>query len=177
MSPKTWTAASTGFSTPDRRGTASNSTIVACLGGRARLLRPGAIEREKLEAALGETLESGRGGPAIAPGMLTSHYAPRARLRLNAEEAEESEAALDFAAKLERSPAMKRLDLSPSGDLSEAAAHLFAYLRELDASGPQRIAVGGDSGDRARRRHQRPLTPRRGAERMTKFYAPRVVTP
>ena len=124
---------------PTRHGL--ESTIVACLGGRARLLRPGAIEREKLEAALGETLESGRGGPAIAPGMLTSHYAPRARLRLNAEDAEESEAALDFAAKLERSPAMKRLDLSPSGDLSEAAAHLFAYLRELDASGPERIAV------------------------------------
>jgi L-threonylcarbamoyladenylate synthase len=124
---------------PTRHGL--ESTIVACLGGRARLLRPGAIEREKLEAALGETLESGRGGPAIAPGMLTSHYAPRARLKLDAEEAWESEAALDFAAKLERSPAMKRLDLSPSGDLSQAAANLFAYLRELDASGPQRIAV------------------------------------
>ena len=62
---------------------------------------------------------------------------------------------------------MKRLDLSPSGDLSEAAANLFAYLRELDASGPERIAAAAITGDRARRRHQRSLAPRCGAERMT----------
>jgi L-threonylcarbamoyladenylate synthase len=118
------------------------STIVACLGDGARLLRPGAISREDLEAALGEAIsgESGGAGAPIAPGGLASHYAPRARLRLSATRAQPSEAALDFGGALAGDPAA-RLDLSPSGDLSEAAARLFAYLRELDSSGAATIAV------------------------------------
>ena len=74
------------------------STIVACLGGPVRLLRPGALERERIEEALGERLEIGAEGAApVAPGMLASHYAPRARLRLEATDAGPEEAALDFA--------------------------------------------------------------------------------
>jgi L-threonylcarbamoyladenylate synthase len=125
---------------PARRGV--ESTIVACLGGRPRLLRPGALTRERIEAVLGVALdEAAPGGAPIAPGQLSSHYAPRARLRLGARQRAGDEAALDFAGALAHSGATARLDLSPAGDLNEAAAHLFAYLRALDESGTARIAV------------------------------------
>jgi L-threonylcarbamoyladenylate synthase len=123
------------------------STIVACLGGTPRLLRPGAIARERIEAELGLALASGTtidadaGRTPMAPGQLTSHYAPRAMLRLAAMQATSEEAALDFGGVLSSSPTRARLDLSPTGDLDEAAANLFAYLRALDASGAARIAV------------------------------------
>ncbi len=71
--------------------------------------------------------------------MLASHYAPRAAVRLGAQRAMADEAALDFGGRL--SGGIARLDLSPSGDLREAAANLFAYLRRLDASGARAIAV------------------------------------
>jgi len=77
----------------------------------------------------------------IAPGQLASHYAPRARLRLDARSLQADEAALDFAGALADAGAAAWLDLSPSGDLDEAAAHLFAYLRALDDRGAARIAV------------------------------------
>lgn len=121
------------------------STILACLGGPPRLLRPGAIERERIEAELGFALASeasaGGGETPIAPGLLKSHYAPRATLRLAAREATREEAALDFGGALASSAAGIRLDLSPTGDLDEAAANLFAYLRALDAAGAPTIAV------------------------------------
>ncbi len=120
------------------------STIVACLDGPVRLLRPGAISREALEAALDEAvLEGAEAAPnsPLAPGLLASHYAPRATLRLEARQTLGGEAALDFGGALVAFAASPRLDLSPSGDLREAAAHLFAYLRELDASGAKSICV------------------------------------
>jgi L-threonylcarbamoyladenylate synthase len=119
------------------------STIVACLGGAPQLLRPGAIAREAIEAALGFPIES-TGAPRAAPnapGQLASHYAPKAELRLGASRASADEAALDFGGALKTGPARARLDLSPSGDLVEAASHLFSYLRALDAEGAGRIAV------------------------------------
>ena len=125
---------------PARHGV--ESTIVACLGGRPRLLRPGALTRERIEAVLGVALDdAAHSGAPIAPGQLASHYAPRARLRLGACEVADDEAALDFAGALALSHTAARLDLSPSGDLEEAAAHLFAYLRALDDGGAARIAV------------------------------------
>ncbi len=121
------------------------STIVACLGGTPRLLRPGAIARERIEAELGLALANdapqGSDSAPIAPGLLKSHYAPRAALRLAARQATSEEAALDFAGALAASPARVRLDLSPTGDLDEAAANLFAHLRALDATGAPTIAV------------------------------------
>jgi L-threonylcarbamoyladenylate synthase len=126
---------------PTRLGV--ESTIVACLGGPPRLLRPGALAQERIEAALGVALL----GPAadsdapLAPGLLASHYAPRAQLRLEAHAVNEGEAALDFAGALADSGAPARLDLSLRGDLDEAAANLFAFLRALDDSGAVRIAV------------------------------------
>ena len=116
------------------------SSIVACLDGKARLLRSGAIPREALEAALGRRLDEDRTVGAIAPGMAISHYAPQARLRLGASIVREREAALDFGARLSGA-AHGRLDLSPNGDLVEAAANLYAHLRALDAPGVAAIAV------------------------------------
>jgi L-threonylcarbamoyladenylate synthase len=120
------------------------STIVACLGGTPRLLRHGALPLEAIEAALGFAIHAEDRADDTAPrgpGMLSSHYAPAALLRLNARSAEAHEAALDFAGALAASGAATRLDLSPSGDLPEAAANLFAYLRTLDGSGASQIAV------------------------------------
>ena len=120
------------------------STIVSVLGERPRLLRPGALTREALEEVLRAPLEAGEGGAAaiVAPGMTASHYAPRARLRLEAAELREGEAGLDFGGRFGahegRGPI---LDLSPSADLAEAAANLFLYLRELDARGAASVAV------------------------------------
>jgi len=121
------------------------STIVACLGAKPRILRPGAISRERVEAELGFALPDGLpeqvGNAPAAPGMLSSHYAPAAALRLSAHEAAPGEAALDFGGALAASAASARLDLSPAGDLDEAAANLFAHLRALDATGAPTIAV------------------------------------
>ena len=75
----------------------------------------------------------------MAPGMLHSHYAPRAALRLDATSLEANEAGLDFGGRF--APGPRVLDLSPRGDTVEAAANLYAYLRRLDASGVERIAV------------------------------------
>ncbi|MCP8939040.1 L-threonylcarbamoyladenylate synthase [Alsobacter sp. SYSU M60028] len=125
------------------------STIVSCLGDAPVLLRPGGVPREAIEALLGETLASGghdapeEGEAPLAPGMLASHYAPRARVRLDAVDIAPGEAALLFGgakpAGLERAVATR--DLSPSGDLVEAASGLFAALRALDAEGAATIAV------------------------------------
>ena len=113
------------------------STVVACLGGLPRLLRPGAVAREEIEAALGLRLADDEAGSApIAPGALASHYAPRALLHLDAADAPAGAAALDFAGRLGAG-----LDLSPKGDLKEAAANLFAYLRALDATQASAIHV------------------------------------
>ena len=117
------------------------STIVLCVGGETRLLRPGGIAREKIEDVLRQrlALTEEADEALLAPGMLASHYAPRADLRLNALEARDGEAVLDFAGRL--SGGAPRLELSATGDLTEAAANLFACLRGLDASGAAVIAV------------------------------------
>ena len=116
------------------------STIVSCVEQPA-LLRPGGIPRDAIERALGSTLAtvSVMDDAPVAPGMLTSHYAPRAALRLDAETAQMGEALLAFG----HAPAFSgtTLNLSPRGDLIEAAANLVSHLRALDASGARRIAV------------------------------------
>jgi L-threonylcarbamoyladenylate synthase len=121
------------------------STIVSCLGGTPRLLRPGGVPREAIESLIGMKLESGpEGGKSpLAPGMLASHYAPRAQVRLNAASVEQDEAVLLFGSEAPQGTDAARttLNLSRNGDLVEAAAHLFSYLRKLDASGAATIAV------------------------------------
>lgn len=113
------------------------STIVAVLPGEAvRLLRPGGISREALLTVVDEiaVLPPGR---IEAPGQLASHYAPRARLRMNVLAPEAAEIFLGFASHHREGS----LNLSRSGDLIEAASNLFAMLRSLDASGATGIAV------------------------------------
>jgi L-threonylcarbamoyladenylate synthase len=120
------------------------STIVACLDGKPRLLRPGGVPREEIERVVGHRLATGRGAEALlAPGMLASHYAPRAKVRLDAVEIRPGEAALLFGGRRPTGieSAAMALDLSPTGDLAEAAARLFSDLRRLDATGAATIAV------------------------------------
>jgi L-threonylcarbamoyladenylate synthase len=116
------------------------STIVSCLG-EPTLLRPGGTPRDGIERVLGRPLAmpvTADEAP-LAPGMLASHYAPKARLRLDASAVRTGEALLAFGP---RPPAASRtLNLSPRGDLIEAAANLFSHLRALDASGAKCIAV------------------------------------
>ncbi|HEX2761465.1 MAG TPA: L-threonylcarbamoyladenylate synthase [Rhizomicrobium sp.] len=109
------------------------STVVGFDGDRPLLLRPGAIPRGEIEDMIGPL---GAPGSLIrSPGQLASHYAPRAALRLNAGEIESGEVLLGFG----DAPGAK-LNLSLRGDLREAAANLFAMLRELDKSATK-IAV------------------------------------
>ena len=98
-------------------------------GPPARLLRPGGVPPEAIAALLGEA-PARPTGPAIeAPGMLASHYAPAARVRLNASVAAPGEWLIGFGAVAGDD------SLSPSGDLHQAAAALFAALHRADASG------------------------------------------
>jgi L-threonylcarbamoyladenylate synthase len=115
------------------------STIISCVEA-PRLLRPGGILREKIESLLGAALEAPGGvGSPLAPGMLKSHYAPQARLRLQAKDLKRGEAGLDFGGVF--GGASNVLNLSPRRDLAEAAANLFIFLRALDAQNPAAIAV------------------------------------
>ncbi|HEY1736516.1 MAG TPA: L-threonylcarbamoyladenylate synthase, partial [Methylovirgula sp.] len=117
------------------------STIVACLDETVQLLRPGGIAREAIEKILGYSLDHAEANSDAprAPGQLVSHYAPRAKLRLEASEVQPGEAGLDFGGRF--APADNVLDLSPRADLTEAAAHLFSHLRQLDTLGTAVIAV------------------------------------
>ena len=122
------------------------STVIACLGGRPRLLRPGGVTRAQVSAILGEAPagpESADTDAPVGPGLLASHYAPNARVRLDATGIAPGEALLLFGSfrpeGWERACAC--LNLSPGGDPVEAAARLFGSLRDLDATGAATIAV------------------------------------
>jgi L-threonylcarbamoyladenylate synthase len=115
------------------------STIVGFENGRPVLLRAGAIATAAIEAVTGP-FQVSRSAGISAPGQLASHYAPRAMLRLNAMEADSGEAMLAFGEPPRTFAGLVR-NLSPRGDLGEAAANLFAMLRELDAARPSAIAV------------------------------------
>lgn len=115
------------------------STVVAVDGDRVCLLRPGTITRAALEAICGP-VETAAPGAIEAPGMMASHYAPNARVRLNATSVTPGEALLALGPDV---PAHQgpMANLSVTGDLMEAAANLFAMLRTLDAQTPDGIAV------------------------------------
>jgi len=116
------------------------STVVDLTGRRPVLLRPGAVTREALEAALGPVAGPGSNEAIKSPGQLSSHYAPGLPLRLDATGAGPREALLAFGPKVPEGAAVT-LNLSPSGDLTEAAAKLFAQLHALDRPGLEAIAV------------------------------------
>lgn len=118
------------------------STVVDVSGAEPILLRPGGIARAAVEAVLGVRVGVATGDSDLpaSPGMLARHYAPRTALRLNATRPDAGEAWLGFGpdAAAHAGPA---INLSATGDLVEAAAHLFAALRTLDMSGVPCIAV------------------------------------
>jgi L-threonylcarbamoyladenylate synthase len=120
------------------------STIVGCTGAPI-LLRPGGTPRADIEAVLGAPLAKNETGPVhdspLAPGMLESHYAPAAAVRLNATDVRKGEALLAFGNALPGAQPERTLNLSLRGDLIEAAANLFGHLRALDETGAQAIAV------------------------------------
>lgn len=111
------------------------STIVGLDTPVPSLLRPGGLAAEAIEAVLGAPLARPAAGPSpSAPGQLDSHYAPAASVRLDADVARPGELLLGFG------PMTCDLNLSASGDLTEAAANLFGHLHALDARN-QPIAV------------------------------------
>jgi L-threonylcarbamoyladenylate synthase len=118
------------------------STVVDLVSPRPRILRPGAVTKEQLEKVIG-TIEitSSEGDMNRSPGMLPSHYAPDLPLRLKAESATDDEALLTFGPDAFVKGGAARLNLSESGDLEEAAANLFAMLRQLDQPRFRAIAV------------------------------------
>lgn len=116
------------------------SSIIGFDGDEPVQLRPGAIARSDIEAVLREPVRLAEAdGQVSAPGMLKSHYAPHARLRLEAREVGDAGAYLGFGAF--EAEGVPTRNLSPSSDLSEAARNLFAHLDALDKSGAKIIAV------------------------------------
>jgi L-threonylcarbamoyladenylate synthase len=120
------------------------STIIACLDDHPVLLRAGGLARSDIETVVGCTLREPKSSShdqntPLAPGMLHSHYAPHAPVRLDARAAFTDEAVLDFGGQMP--DALVRLDLSPRADVVEAAAHLYDYMRRLDHYKPKAIAV------------------------------------
>jgi L-threonylcarbamoyladenylate synthase len=118
------------------------STVLDVTGRDVAMLRPGALPAEAIEALLGARLLRALDGGdrPLSPGQLASHYAPRARLRLEAHDVRAGEALLAFGTAPPATPGAS-FNLSPAGDLVEAAASLFAALRALDATGAATIAV------------------------------------
>ncbi|GBD42584.1 Threonylcarbamoyl-AMP synthase [bacterium HR40] len=108
--------------------------------GRAVLLRPGGVPRRAVEEVIGPLAERRLEEPVRSPGLLGRHYAPSKPLRLEAREVAPDEALLAFGPVVPKG-ARRTLNLSPKGDLAEAAAHLFAMLRELDRDDVRAIAV------------------------------------
>jgi len=119
------------------------STIVAC-HSQPTLLRPGGVPRAAIERVLGTELTDAAKGAhdaPLAPGMLESHYAPTALVRLNADHLEPGEVLLAFGRPPRGVEPSRLLNLSPDADLVEAAANLFGHLRLLDQRGARAIAV------------------------------------
>lgn len=129
------------------------STIVRPDETAVALLRPGPITAEAITAACALPVTQPQGEGISAPGQLTSHYAPSKPLRLNCAAPVEGQFHIGFG------PGPCQRNLSPAGDLDEAAANLFAALHEADASAfagitvapvPQR-GIGIAINDRLRR--------------------------
>ena len=117
------------------------STVLDLSGATPCLLRAGGLTLERLSEHLGP-IETGRGNPHAprSPGQLSSHYAPRLPLRMDAVGVRPGEALLAFGP-LPRFGFVHVLNLSPRGDLTEAAANLFAMMRRLDRPDFTGIAV------------------------------------
>ena len=111
------------------------STILMPGPEGVHMLRPGGLSAEDVENVLGTQLLSATDASIVAPGQLASHYAPTGRVRLNVTQPAPDETLLGFG------PVDAALNLSETGDLTEAAARLFHCLQQLDSMGAARIAV------------------------------------
>jgi L-threonylcarbamoyladenylate synthase len=122
------------------------STVLDLSGEYPRVLRSGAIGPEDIARRLGQQVADASGETAVddderlSPGMARRHYAPALPLRLGATEVRAGEALLAFGGDVPKTSSPVR-NLSPGGDLIEAAANLFALLHDLDQSGARAIAV------------------------------------
>ena len=121
------------------------STVLDLTTPRPCLLRPGGLPREDIEAVLGERLliasvHADGDENLRSPGQLRSHYAPRRPVRLEAVDVAPDEALLAFGPEPLKGAACTA-NLSPSGDLREAASNLFAMLHDLDRRDVSGIAV------------------------------------
>lgn len=124
------------------------STIVDCTGTQAIILRPGGVTTEEIAHVLSvANLDPYIGNPSapdigtapVSPGQLASHYAPNAALRLNVKTPAADEILVGFGAIA--GSGQQPLNLSPTGDLNEAAANLFDYLHQLDAMKLPKIGI------------------------------------
>jgi len=143
------------------------STIISCLDETPVILRHGGVVRADIEKILGFKISSGHDEPTspCAPGQLTSHYAPNATMRLNARSLNDGEVLLGFG-DISSFNASQSLNLSPKGDLQQAAANLFAMMRQLDEGGAKQIAVSPipqhGLGEAINDRLKRAAAPRKG---------------
>ncbi|PWJ85454.1 translation factor SUA5 [Pseudaminobacter salicylatoxidans] len=119
------------------------STIVKADERGLHLLRPGGISAEEIEAIAGTKLLRNDKAGIEAPGMMLSHYAPGAAMRLNVSAVEPGEALLGFGQRRAAgaADAVAFLNLSETGDPREAASNLFSHMQALDRSGAKTIAV------------------------------------
>ena len=119
------------------------STVVDLTGETLSILRHGAVTLEMLRAEFGAVADATASADEIAiksPGMLARHYATDVPLRLEARSVAANEALLAFGEPV-LPGAARTENLSPTGDLTEAAANLFALLRALDQPQYKAIAV------------------------------------
>ena len=150
-------------------GIGLESTVVD-VTGEPIILRPGGIARADIARVIGRPVGVAEGEPTrpASPGMAARHYAPVTPLRLNALHVGAGEALLAFGTPIRHTGAV--VNLSPSADLAEAAANLYAALRALDRSGAPRIAampipeqgLGEAINDRLRRAAKLPSNPHEG---------------
>lgn len=115
------------------------STVVDMTGNVPVILRPGSVTEEQIVEIAGP-LASSKSSDIKSPGMLASHYAPNKPLRLNATHVNIDEALLAFGHNIPPNT-LQVENLSPTGNLHEAAANLFRMLRHLDASHAKSIAA------------------------------------
>lgn len=115
------------------------STVIDVSDNIPVILRPGGLPSEAIEQTIGQKLlyNTGNGTNNKSPGMLLNHYAPSLALRINAKKPRPGEVFLGFG----KDAINADLNLSPTGDLLEAAANLFAYLHRLDSMPAKGIAV------------------------------------
>lgn len=114
------------------------STVLDLSGKQPMILRHGSVTQAMIEKITG-TLGKASDDVMKSPGMMQSHYAPDAAMRLNIADVREGEALLAFGKTT--LTATRQRNLSAKGDLKEAAANLFSMLRELDKTGAECIAV------------------------------------